>query len=134
MPEMPFPISGLTIEELRMQANELFRVLFEDRLGGYERAELTENKFLSLNSTKDVVSTETSGYADGILGTTNITVTDNEDGTVTLTFVPTMVSWVAGTTNQIDVADDGDGTITLSMPQDVDVTGLEGQIYYSGGQ
>ncbi len=30
-----------------------------------------------------------------------------------------LVSWVAGTTNQISVADDSDGTITLSTPQDI---------------
>jgi hypothetical protein len=134
MPEMPFPITGQTIGEVRLQTTELLRILFEDRIGGYARGDLTENKYLSLNSTKDVVSTEESGYAQGILGTTNITVTDNGDGTVTLTFVPTMATWVAGTTNQIDVADDGDGTITLSLPQDVDMTGLEALIYYSGGQ
>jgi len=30
-----------------------------------------------------------------------------------------LISWVAGTTNQIAVADDGDGSITLSTPQNI---------------
>lgn len=33
--------------------------------------------------------------------------------------VASLGSWVAGTTNQITVTDDGDGTITLSTPQDL---------------
>lgn len=30
-----------------------------------------------------------------------------------------LTSWVTGTTNQVVVTDDGDGTITLSLPQDL---------------
>lgn len=30
-----------------------------------------------------------------------------------------IVNWVAGTTNQVTVTDDSDGTITLSLPQDI---------------
>ncbi len=30
-----------------------------------------------------------------------------------------LVSWIAGTANQVAVADDGDGTVTLSTPQDI---------------
>jgi len=30
-------------------------------------------------------------------------------------------NWIAGTTNQINITDDGDGTITLSTPQDIHV-------------
>jgi hypothetical protein len=33
-----------------------------------------------------------------------------------------LVSWVAGTSDQITVTDDGDGTITLSLPQDFDTS------------
>lgn len=32
-----------------------------------------------------------------------------------------LVSWVTGTTNQVIVTDDGDGTITLSLPQDLGI-------------
>ena len=170
MPELPFAVTGVTIEEIKQQVNELLRIIFEDRIGGYERTALSTNKLLSLNSSKDVVSTEVSGYADGIIGTTNqVTVTDNGDGTVTIstpqdtntggspTFAgmslsgltatrlvstdgtkalasTSLSSWVAGTTNQITVTDDGDGTTTLSMPNDVDMTALEGLIYYTGGR
>jgi hypothetical protein len=170
MPEMPFAVTGQTLEEIKSQVNELLRTLFEDRLGGYDRTLLDPSKLLSLNASKDVVSTEASGYASGIIGTSNqVTVTDNGDGTVTLstpqnihtgaspTFVgeslsgltasrlvstdgtkalesSDMTAWVAGTTNQIDITDDGDGTITLSMPNSVDMTNLEAQIYYTGGR
>jgi len=33
--------------------------------------------------------------------------------------VSNLVSWVAGTTNQVNIANDGDGTITLSLPQNI---------------
>lgn len=33
-----------------------------------------------------------------------------------------LYSWIAGTTNQITVTDDGDGTVTLSTPQDLSTT------------
>ncbi len=33
--------------------------------------------------------------------------------------VDNFTAWVAGTTNQITVTDDGDGTVTLSLPQDI---------------
>jgi hypothetical protein len=34
--------------------------------------------------------------------------------------IASLTSWVAGTSNQITVTDDGDGTITLSLPQSID--------------
>jgi hypothetical protein len=45
-----------------------------------------------------------------------------------------MTSWVAGTTNEIEIADDGDGTVTLSLATDLQMTDLEGLIYYAGKQ
>ena len=42
------------------------------------------------------------------------------DGSGSLDSVNLLSAWVAGTTNQITVTDDGDGTITLSLPQDID--------------
>jgi len=150
MPDMPFAITGGTLDEITRQTNELFRILFEEKIGGYDREYLSANRMLSLNSSKDVISTEVSGYADGIIGNVNIIVTDNGDGTVSLSFTPTMASWVAGTANQITVTNDGDGTITLSAPQDLhtgasptfadaiiaglSISDFEGLIYYSGGQ
>jgi len=41
----------------------------------------------------------------------------NADGK--LASVADLASWIAGTTNRITVTDDGDGTITLSAPQDL---------------
>ena len=33
-----------------------------------------------------------------------------------------LVSWVTGTANRVTVTDDSDGTITLTVPQDIDAT------------
>jgi hypothetical protein len=134
MPEMPFAITGSNLEEIKQQATELFRILFEDRIGGYDKGELSVNKFLALNGSKDVVTTQVSGYAEGVLGTSPISITDNGNGTVTVIWTPVMTSWVAGTTNEIEVADDGDGTVTLSLATDLQMTDLEGLIYYAGKQ
>lgn len=43
----------------------------------------------------------------------------SSDGTKALVSVAALTAWVTGTTNQIIVTDDGDGTITLSTPQDI---------------
>lgn len=40
------------------------------------------------------------------------------DGSKALASVANLASWVAGTTNRVSVTDDGDGTVTLSTPQD----------------
>jgi len=56
MPQQPFQITGLTIDEIKYQANELLRILFEDRIGGYDKSDLKENTILSLDSSKNVVS------------------------------------------------------------------------------
>jgi hypothetical protein len=44
------------------------------------------------------------------------------DGTGALVSVANLQSWIAGTTSQITVTDDTDGTITLSTPQDIATT------------
>jgi len=41
------------------------------------------------------------------------------NGSKVLSSVSNLTSWIAGTTNQITVTDDGDGTVTLSTPQDI---------------
>ena len=41
------------------------------------------------------------------------------DSTQQLSSVSDLTSWIAGTANQITVTDDGDGTLTLSLPQDI---------------
>lgn len=41
------------------------------------------------------------------------------DGSKAVSSVASLTSWVAGTTNQVTVTDDGDGTVTLSTPQDI---------------
>jgi len=41
------------------------------------------------------------------------------DSGKTFESVSDLTAWIAGTTNQITVTDDGDGTITLSTPQDI---------------
>lgn len=40
-----------------------------------------------------------------------------------LTSVSNLTSWIAGTTNEITVTDDGDGTVTLSLPSTIDLGG-----------
>jgi hypothetical protein len=39
-----------------------------------------------------------------------------------LVSIAALSAWIAGTANQITVTDDGDGTITLSLPQDIDTS------------
>ena len=41
------------------------------------------------------------------------------DASKTFASVSDLTSWIAGTTNQITVTDDSDGTVTLSTPQDI---------------
>jgi hypothetical protein len=41
------------------------------------------------------------------------------DGAKGLASVAALTSWIAGTANQVTVTDDGDGTVTLSLPQDI---------------
>ena len=52
-----------------------------------------------------------------------ITVTDNGDGTITISipdnFLPSAIS---GTPNQITITDDGDGSITISIPTGANIT------------
>ncbi len=43
------------------------------------------------------------------------------DGSKQLSSVTDLTSWIAGTTNEITVTDDADGTVTLSLPATVDV-------------
>jgi hypothetical protein len=50
------------------------------------------------------------------LTATRLTATD---GDKTLSSVADLTSWIAGTTDQITVTDDSDGTVTLSTPQDI---------------
>ena len=136
MPEMPFAVTGNTIEEIRAQVNELLRTLFEDRLGGYERTLLDTNKLLALDSSKDVVTSE-SGTSPTFVGLSlsGLTASRLISTDVNKALASTdLDDWIVGTTNQITVTDDGDGTVTLSLPQDIDITGLEGLIYYAGRQ
>lgn len=41
------------------------------------------------------------------------------NGTDVLTSVSSLTSWIAGTTNRVTITDDGDGTVTLTGPQDI---------------
>ena len=41
------------------------------------------------------------------------------NGSKMMATIADLTSWIAGTTNQITVTDDGDGTATLSLPQDI---------------
>lgn len=40
-----------------------------------------------------------------------------------MTSVSSLTSWIAGTTNEITVTDDGDGSVTLSLPATIDLGG-----------
>lgn len=42
------------------------------------------------------------------------------DGDKKLVSIADLTAWISGTANQITVTDDGDGTVTLSTPQDID--------------
>ena len=59
----------------------------------------------------DLSMTSLSGFT-----TDRITYVDN-NGTVKT--VNNLTNWITGTTNQIAVTDDNDGTVTLSLPQDI---------------
>lgn len=54
------------------------------------------------------------------------------DGTKTLASVANLASWVAGTTNQVTVTDDGDGTITLSLATNLYSDGANIAAFKSG--
>ena len=53
------------------------------------------------------------------------------DANKKITTVTNLTNWIAGTINQITVTDDADGTVTLSLPQDID-TGAEVEFDYIG--
>lgn len=55
MPELPFQATDIS------DANELFRILFEDRIGGYDKDTLIANRMLGLDSEKNVVTTDITG-------------------------------------------------------------------------
>ena len=134
MPEMPFAVTGQTIEEIKAQVNELIRTLYEDRIGGYDRTILDPNKLLALDSSKDVVSSEV-GSSPTFVGLTLSGLTASR--LVSTSALKALEStdadsWVSGTTNEIEVADDGDGSITLSLATDLQMTDLEGLIFYAG--
>jgi len=65
---------------------------------------------LGPKSTPTFASMSISGLAASLLVQT--------DGSKILSSVTDLTSWIAGTTNQVAVTDDSDGTVTLSLPQD----------------
>lgn len=64
----------------------------------------------------DLTMTSLSGSNTG-----RITYVDNNGAVNT---VNSLTDWIAGTTNQITVTDDNDGTVTLSLPQDIHNTAV----------
>ena len=93
----------------------------EIKSSGSSFENLTASRMLSADANKKLVSID--DLTAWITGTIDqIIVTDNGDGTITLStsnnFVPSDIS---GTVKQITVTDNGDGTITLSTPQDIDI-------------
>ena len=46
------------------------------------------------------------------------------DANKAMVSVSDLTTWIAGTTDQITVTDDGDGTVTLSTPQDINTTAV----------
>lgn len=76
---------------------------------------LTDSRLMSIGS--DGVVASVADLTDWIAGTTKrITVTDDGDGTVTITIPDTYLpDTVLGTASEIDITDNGDGTITISI-------------------
>lgn len=56
------------------------------------------------------------------------------NGSKALASVSDLTSWIAGTTNQITVTNDGDGSVTLSLPQNIHTSATPGftQVTLSG--
>lgn len=54
----------------------------------------------------------------GLSGLSNTRIVKSDAGG-NLASVSDLTNWIAGTTNQVTVTDDGDGTLTLSLPQDM---------------
>ncbi len=82
--------------------------------GDWKRADLIVRKIkLHLGSTSSPTFT---GLTISGLTASRLTATDSAKA---LESVEDLTAWVAGTTNQITVTDDSDGTITLSTPQDI---------------
>jgi hypothetical protein len=74
-------------------------------------ADLVDGQHLSV--------TDTPTFDGVILSSLTANRLVSSDGTKALVSVAALTAWVSGTTNQIIVTDDGDGTITLSTPQDI---------------
>ena len=66
---------------------------------------------LSVGGTLDV----TGGITLGSLTASRLTATNVNKELVSAD----LYAWMVGTTNQVTVTDDGDGTVTLSLPQDI---------------
>jgi hypothetical protein len=87
---------------------------------------LSPDRLMATNGDGDIVSV--SNLASWVAGTTGkITVSNDGDGTVTITIPNTYLpSGVGGTTGKITVSDDGDGTITITIPTTFLPSGIGG--------
>lgn len=81
---------------------------------------LTALRLIATDALKKVVSV--ASLTAWIAGTADqLTVTDDGDGTVTLSIPSSFLTGnILGTLNQVIVTDNGDGSVTLSLPQDLD--------------
>ena len=100
MPTTPMNVDGV----MPLEWQEYFRLLYS-RVGGqviqYNLDELIDivNLYFDQLTANRIVATDSDKY---------------------LVSVENFDSWIAGTSNQITVTDDGDGTVTLSTPQNID--------------
>ena len=157
MADVPFPITGDTMEESRYQIYELIRNIYEEKIGGADLGDvfsllgdvltLALAGSSGLTKTGNVLGIKLDGTSlslssEGLKGSflpnapldaSRLAATD-ADGIVET--VPTLTSWVDGTTDEVDVADDGDGSVTVALSPTTTnaITDSEGQIYFGGGR
>lgn len=81
-----------------------------------------ENSTVQLGTPQDIGTGSSPTFAGTTLSGLTATRLVASSAAKALSSVANLTSWIAGTANQVTVTDDGDGTITLSTPQDLATT------------
>ena len=74
---------------------------------------------ITLSTPQDIAAASSPTFAGLTVSGLDASLLVATNGSDALVSVSNLASWVAGTTNQITVTDDTDGTITLSLPQNI---------------